>query len=144
MIDLTGIYRLGFQPTNIFIQSPHFIYYQRLLMQFNRPAAHPLLAIFLIVSLLISCNQQNEQESEAEIKVPLGPKLDKLKLQSGFRAEHLYSPSDSNRGSWVAMTFDDRGRLITSDQYGALYRLTLAPIGSDSILYLLLLFYYSF
>ena len=102
-------------------------------MQFNRPAAYPFLAILLIASLLISCNRQDEQESEAETKVPLGPKLDKLKLQSGFRAEHLYSPSDSNRGSWVAMTFDDQGRLITSDQYGALYRLDLAPIGSDSL-----------
>ena len=104
-------------------------------MQFNRFTAYHLFAIFLTASLLISCDQEkeNEGEPEAETKVPLGPKLDKLKLQSGFRAEHLYSPSDSNRGSWVAMTFDDQGRLITSDQYGALYRLTLAPIGADSL-----------
>ena len=30
------------------------------------------------------------------------------------------------------MTFDDKGRLITSDQYGALYRLELAPIGNST------------
>jgi putative heme-binding domain-containing protein len=31
------------------------------------------------------------------------------------------------------MTFDDRGRVITSDQHGALYRMDLAPIGADSL-----------
>ncbi|MFM2250982.1 MAG: hypothetical protein RLZZ358_1909, partial [Bacteroidota bacterium] len=60
------------------------------------------------------------------------PKLDKLKLPDGFVAELLYSPGENEQGSWVAMTFDDKGRMITSDQYGFLYRLELPPIGSDS------------
>nr|WP_277487588.1 c-type cytochrome [Catalinimonas alkaloidigena] len=64
---------------------------------------------------------------------PVDPNIEKLKLQSGFKAEHLYSPSENEMGSWVSMTFDDKGRLITSDQYGALYRMELAPIGSDSL-----------
>jgi len=64
---------------------------------------------------------------------PLNLKLERLKLQPGFEAEHLYSPGDNNQGSWVAMTFDGKGRLITSDQYGTLYRMELAPIGSDSL-----------
>ena len=100
-------------------------------MRITHSIFRPLFTFSAVALLLSFCSQK--PEPEAETKVPLGPKLDKLKLQSGFRAEHLYSPSDSNRGSWVAMTFDDRGRLITSDQYGALYRLTLAPIGSDSL-----------
>ena len=57
-------------------------------------------------------------------------KTDKLKLMPGFRAEHLYSPSDNKQGSWVAMAFDDKGRMITSDQYGFLYRIKLPPTGS--------------
>jgi len=60
------------------------------------------------------------------------PKLDKLRLPEGFVAELLYSPGENEQGSWVAMTFDDKGRMITSDQYGFLYRLELPPIGSDS------------
>ena len=48
------------------------------------------------------------------------PKIKKLRLSEGFAAEHIYSPSANNRGSWVAMAFDDKGRLITSDQYGKL------------------------
>lgn len=61
------------------------------------------------------------------------PKLDKLKLPVGFVAEHIYSPGDLDQGSWVAMTFDDKNRLITADQYGFLYRLEIPPIGSDSL-----------
>ncbi|HMI67489.1 MAG TPA: c-type cytochrome [Cyclobacteriaceae bacterium] len=65
---------------------------------------------------------------------PVNSKIEKLKIQPGFQVEHLYSPSENDQGSWVAMTFDPKGRLITSDQYGALYRLELAPIGQDSVL----------
>lgn len=65
---------------------------------------------------------------------PANPKIDKLKIQPGFQVEHLYSPSENGQGSWVAMTFDPKGRLITSDQYGALYRMEIAPIGEDSVL----------
>jgi len=61
-------------------------------------------------------------------------KIDKLKVQPGFKVEHLYSPSENGKGSWVSMTFDPKGRLIASDQYGALYRMELAPTGTDSVL----------
>lgn len=61
------------------------------------------------------------------------PKIKKLRLAEGFAAEHIYSPSAENNGSWVAMAFDDKGRLITSDQYGKLYRLKIPAIGSASV-----------
>ncbi|MFC3880313.1 c-type cytochrome [Algoriphagus namhaensis] len=64
---------------------------------------------------------------------PLDPKVAKLKLPEGFKAEHIYSPGDLDQGSWVAMTFDDKNRLITADQYGFLYRLEIPEIGSDSL-----------
>jgi putative heme-binding domain-containing protein len=60
------------------------------------------------------------------------PKIQKLKLLPNFKAEHLYSPSEAGNGSWVSMTFDDKGRMIASDQYGYLYRLTIPPIGADT------------
>ncbi|MCW3113473.1 MAG: heme-binding protein [Segetibacter sp.] len=60
------------------------------------------------------------------------PKIQKLKLQPNFKAEHLYSPSEAGNGSWVSMTFDDKGRMIASDQYGYLYRLTIPPVGADT------------
>ena len=61
---------------------------------------------------------------------PPGSKVDKLKLADGFVAEHLFSPSEEQNGSWVSMAFDDKGRLIASDQYGSLFRVALPPIGS--------------
>lgn len=56
-----------------------------------------------------------------------GDNTDHIKVIPDFRVEHLFSPSKAGMGSWVAMTFDPGGRLITSDQYGALYRLETVP-----------------
>ncbi len=61
------------------------------------------------------------------------PKIDKIRLQPGFKIEHLYSPSDAKIGSWVAMCFDDKGRIIASDQYGGLFRLKVPAIGSKDV-----------
>ncbi len=80
--------------------------------------------------VLIGTSWISMQGADSVILKDDNPKLDKLKLQPGFKAEHLYSPSDNKQGSWVAMTFDDKGRMITSDQYGYLYRLEMPPIGS--------------
>jgi putative heme-binding domain-containing protein len=57
-------------------------------------------------------------------------KLGKLKLPAGFKAEYLYGPSENKEGSWVAMCFDNKGRMIASDQYGGLFRLTIPAIGA--------------
>lgn len=81
----------------------------------------PLLLLSLVV---LSCGKQPERIAN--------PKLDKLKLLPGFKAEHLYSPEEHEQGSWVAMTFDNKGRMITSDQYGAIYRIVLPAIGDTS------------
>jgi len=46
-------------------------------------------------------------------------------LSEGFQLKTLYEVPKKQQGSWVAMTVDDKGRLIVSDQYGSLYRVTL-------------------
>ncbi|MCM4151924.1 heme-binding protein [Arenibacter sp. N53] len=85
----------------------------------------------LIFSMLLTVSCEDSKKMETGNGLDLDPKLAKLKLQPGFEAEHLYSPADNDQGSWVAMTFDHKDRLITADQYGALYRLELPAIGSD-------------
>jgi putative heme-binding domain-containing protein len=60
------------------------------------------------------------------------PKLANLKLPDNFKAERLYSPGEKGQGSWVAMTFDNKGRMIASSQFGNLYRLSIPPIGADT------------
>ncbi len=53
-----------------------------------------------------------------------------LKLAPGFKVELLYSVPKEQQGSWVSMCVDPKGRLIVSDQYGKLYRVTVPPVGS--------------
>jgi len=59
-----------------------------------------------------------------EISGLLGDDLDRhLTAPPGFDVELVYAvPRD--QGSWVSITVDERGRLITSAQSGGLYRLT--------------------
>ncbi|MEL7497799.1 MAG: c-type cytochrome [Planctomycetota bacterium] len=49
---------------------------------------------------------------------------EQFKLPEGFSAELVYEVP-GEQGSWVSMTTDPEGRLIASDQYGSLYRVTL-------------------
>src|SRR5687768_7864323 len=91
---------------------------------------HPIKKIFFLLLItvgLYSCGNDTATEKTGN------PKINKLKLPADFKADHLYSPSEHEQGSWVAMTFDDKGRLITSDQYGALYRMEISPVGTDSV-----------
>ena len=49
-----------------------------------------------------------------------------MNLPKGFVAEQIYEVPNAEQGSWISMAVDDRGRLITSDQKGGLYRLTVS------------------
>lgn len=59
---------------------------------------------------------------------PAGPAAtapESITALPGFKVELLYSVPKETEGSWVNLTFDPRGRLIVSDQYGKLYRITI-------------------
>lgn len=50
----------------------------------------------------------------------------------GFQVERLFTVPRNELGSWVSITFDDKGRLIASDQNGkGLCRITPPKIGSN-------------
>lgn len=61
---------------------------------------------------------------------PQATPADQIRLAQGFAAELLYSVPRSE-GSWVSLCVDGRGRLITSDQYGKLYRVSIPEAGKD-------------
>ena len=52
-----------------------------------------------------------------------------IHVPQGFQVELLYSIPKDKEGSWVNLCVDAKGRLITSDQYGGLYRVTPPPVG---------------
>ena len=60
------------------------------------------------------------------------PTPEQLSLANGFKAELLHVVPKGEQGSWVALTEDHKGRLIASDQYGHLYRITPPKIGDDA------------
>jgi putative heme-binding domain-containing protein len=59
---------------------------------------------------------------------PQATPISRLKIAKGFKVDLLYSVPKEEQGSWVSMALDPRGRLIVSDQYGKLYRVTPPPL----------------
>ncbi len=55
-----------------------------------------------------------------------------IEIREGFAVERVYSVGRA-QGSWVAMCFDDRGRIYASDQGANLYRLSPPPLGSGAV-----------
>ena len=55
-----------------------------------------------------------------------------IQVAPGFKVELLYSVPKEEQGSWVSLALDPKGRLIAADQYGALYRVTLPPVGTSA------------
>ena len=50
--------------------------------------------------------------------------VDRIKAAQGFKVELLYSVPGDEQGSWVNLCTDNKGRLLVSDQFGGLYRIT--------------------
>ena len=60
------------------------------------------------------------------------PEAADIKVATGFKVERLYTVPKEQQGSWVAITEDQRGRLITCDQYGGIYRIALPSDGAKT------------
>ncbi|MCA9265617.1 MAG: hypothetical protein KDA60_17270, partial [Planctomycetales bacterium] len=74
---------------------------------------------------------QGQEQGGAAAPEPVATPVERMRVADGFEVELLYSVPADQQGSWVSMTVDNRGRLITSDQYGKLYRVTTGPEGVD-------------
>lgn len=92
----------------------------------KRPGFIAVCASLFMVTACQTKDADNETHAQKS-------KVEKITVATDFVVEHLYSPSANKMGSWVSMTLDDKGRMIVSDQYGALYRLELPEIGADTL-----------
>ena len=55
--------------------------------------------------------------------------IDRITAAEGFKVELLYSVPGKQQGSWVNLCEDGKGRLLVSDQFGGLYRITPPAAG---------------
>ncbi|MFT7641154.1 MAG: hypothetical protein ACI9G1_002899, partial [Pirellulaceae bacterium] len=55
--------------------------------------------------------------------------IDRITAAPGFEVELLYSVPSEEQGSWVNLCTDNKGRLLVSDQFGGMYRITPPPAG---------------
>lgn len=54
-----------------------------------------------------------------------------IRTLPGFKVELIHTVPKTEEGSWVSLTVDDKNRIIASDQYGGLFRLTPPALGSS-------------
>src|SRR6476661_2295248 len=93
-----------------------------------RLSSYLLFPIVIILFSITACNDKKVVAAQESAD----PKIAKLKMPKGFKAERIYSPGENDQGSWVSMTFDNKGRMIACDQYGGLYRLQIPAVGDSS------------
>lgn len=83
----------------------------------------------LIGGALLLCQSANiSAQSLAGSATPVS----KLRVAPGFQVELLYTVPKDKEGSWVNVCTDPRGRLIVSDQYGGLFRVTPPALGGKA------------
>ncbi len=72
---------------------------------------------------------QNTLYAAGKMRDPAATPIDLIRVAKGFKVELLHTTSKAEEGSWVNMCVDTKGRLIASDQYGGLFRITVPPLG---------------
>jgi putative heme-binding domain-containing protein len=92
----------------------------------------PFLAVLLVVPTSDGQDKKAKKKADPPKSTKPAAATDPatLKVAKGFKVELLYSVPKEKEGSWVNLCVDPKGRLITSDQGGPLYRITPPPLGS--------------
>lgn len=73
--------------------------------------------LYIVVTGLVflaGCNVVDREKIPAE----------GVNTQKGFVVEKIYEPTAFERGSWVSLAKDNKNRLLASDQYGDIYRIS--------------------
>lgn len=97
-----------------------------------------LIKFFLMFAVSVTCvtsfaqGQKNKSKGKKPAVKSVGAAVggntatpvDLITVADGFKVELLYSVPGQTQGSWVNLCTDDKGRLLVSDQFGGLYRIT--------------------
>ena len=101
------------------------------MMSIRTPLWAALIALLMFSPTVTTAQNKGKGKGQPKRNTPEPPATDPatMKIAKGFKVELLYSVPKNEQGSWVSMCVDPKGRLIVSDQYGGLYRVTPPPIG---------------
>jgi len=69
-----------------------------------------------------SATFKQSQRTELAVNENTATPVDRISMPKGFEVELIYSVPAAERGSWVNLCIDDKGRIIASDQFGGLYQ----------------------
>lgn len=78
-----------------------------------------------LLSVLLASLTSAQQDESTGRGLGVTP-ADAFRLVDDFEIELLYSVPSETQGSWVCLTVDPQGRLITCDQYGGLFRVDVS------------------
>jgi putative heme-binding domain-containing protein len=92
----------------------------------------PTVSLTAIFSLVIYAALDVQGQPGGKLKKPTATPAELVKAKPGFKVELLYSVPKKTQGSWVSLCHDPKGRLIASDQYGSLYRITPPALGGQA------------
>lgn len=87
-----------------------------------------LLSACCLVGLSLVAAQKDKPNRPTSAATP----ADTLRVRKDYKVELLYSVPREQHGSWVNLCTDPHGRIITSDQYGPLYRITPPALGAPT------------
>jgi putative heme-binding domain-containing protein len=82
---------------------------------------------FLLPRFAVAASPDGDQAPS-----PSATPADQVRIAKDFKVELLYNVPKDDQGSWVSMCVDPKGRLILSDQYGGLFRVTPGKAPADT------------
>ena len=87
-----------------------------------------LLVAGLVLLLIVPAIRALRRSEESKNRGAATP-VALIRVKNDFQVELLHSALPKTQGSWVSMCVDPKGRLIVSDQFGKLFRITPPPLG---------------
>tara|TARA_R110002049_G_scaffold27321_2_gene94375 strand:+ start:654728 stop:657319 length:2592 start_codon:yes stop_codon:yes gene_type:complete len=92
---------------------------------------------FLLFLIATDSLAQQKRQPRPPRPTTVGPEVgenkatpvDRITVADGFQVELLYSVPGQEQGSWVNIGLDNRNRILVSDQFGGLYRISPPPAG---------------
>jgi putative heme-binding domain-containing protein len=91
----------------------------------------PILSAANLLAVPADTARKSDPKQQFDLAAAATP-AEQIHVPEGFKVELLYSVPKDEEGSWVNLCTDPQGRLIVSDQYGGLYRVTTPAAGSQS------------